>query len=356
MLVSDFNFDLPKERIASQPMEPREAANLLHVVSGKNLKLEDLHISDFPNLLREDDFLVFNDTKVIPARLFGLRGKAAIEATLFKSFGINKWEALIKNSRRLHENDIIDFLPPNDPNAVPLQAKVIGKKETGQTLLEFIADPSELFSLLEKYGVMPLPPYIHREKTEYGEDKKNYQTVYAKNPGAVAAPTAGLHFTNNILQKIADRGIDNAKVTLHVGGGTFLPVKVEDTKDHIMHAEMGIVSQEVCDKLNEVRSQGRRIVAIGTTALRLLESSADEKRIFHPYHQETSIFITPGYTFKGIDALFTNFHLPCSTLFMLVCAFCGTDEMKKAYQHAIEKEYRFFSYGDACFLENEKSK
>lgn len=349
MLVSDFDFELPKERIASRPAEPRESAGLLHVCPPD--RFEDKHIADFADLLRPDDLLVFNDTRVIPARLFGRRGQAAIEATLFKSLGLNQWEALVKNARRLREKDIVSFYPPNDPEADPLQAVVLGRGEGGTVVLEFLADPSLLFALLEKYGVMPLPPYIHREKEGYEDDKRNYQTVYAKHDGAVAAPTAGLHFTKDLLEKIDRRGIENVKITLHVGGGTFLPVKVDDTKDHVMHAEFGHISKQDAELITRAKQNGRRIVSIGTTALRLLESAADENGIVHPYHQETSIFITPGYKFKAVDALFTNFHLPCSTLFMLVCAFSGVDCMKAAYQHAIQNKYRFFSYGDACFLE-----
>ena len=350
MLVSEFDFVLPKERIASRPAEPRESAGLLHVCPPDSFT--DLHIADFPSLLRSDDLLVFNDTRVIPARLFGQRGNAAVEATLFKSIGVNQWEALIKNARRLHEGDIIRFFPPQNPQADPLEAKVLGRGEGGATVvLEFLIDPSLLFAALEQYGVMPLPPYIHRGKNEYEDDKRNYQTVYAKHNGAVAAPTAGLHFTKDLLAKIAALGIENVKITLHVGGGTFLPVKVSDTKDHIMHAEFGHVSAENAQLITQAKKKGRRIVSIGTTALRLLESAADEKGVIHPFNDKTSIFITPGYKFKMVDALFTNFHLPCSTLFMLVCAFSGIECMKSAYRHAIQNEYRFFSYGDACFLE-----
>ena len=349
LLVSDFDFELPKERIASRPAEPRESAGLLHVRPPDSFV--DGHIFDFPSLLRKDDLLVFNDTRVIPARLFGKRGNAAIEATLFKAVGLNQWEALVKNARRLREGDIVCFYPPNDPQAAALQARVLGRGQGGTVILEFLTDSAELFAVLEKYGVMPLPPYIHREKEGYEDDKRNYQTVYAKHDGAVAAPTAGLHFTKDLLAKIDAMGIENVKITLHVGGGTFLPVKVADTKDHVMHSEFGNISAENARVLTQAKRNGRRIISIGTTALRLLESAADETGIIHPFHQETSIFITPGYRFKAVDALFTNFHLPCSTLFMLVCAFCGTDCMKAAYRHAIQNEYRFFSYGDACFLE-----
>ena len=352
MLVNEFDFDLPRELIASRPAEPRESARLLHVCAPSSFT--DFHISDFPDLLRQDDLLVFNDTRVIPARLFGKRGGAAVGATLFKAIGVNQWEALVKNARRLHAGDTVCFYPPTDPDAEALTAQVLGRGENGTVILEFNADPSELFSLLEKYGVMPLPPYIHREKTEYGEDVKNYQTIFAKHPGAVAAPTAGLHFTQGLLKKISDKGIESVRITLHVGGGTFLPVKVEDTKDHVMHAEFGHIGEEEAAIINRAKQSGRRIVSVGTTALRLLESAADENGVIHPFNGETDIFITPGYKFRAIDALFTNFHLPCSTLFMLVSAFCGTECMKNAYAHAIKNRYRFFSYGDACFLENGK--
>ena len=305
-------------------------------------------------MLRRDDLLVFNDTRVIPARLFGFRNQAGIEATLFKSIGLNQWEALVKNARRLREGDIVRFYPPQNQFSEPLEAKVLGRGEGGTTVvLEFLIDPSLLFAALEKYGVMPLPPYIHREKEGYEDDKRNYQTVYAKHDGAVAAPTAGLHFTKDLLARIDALGIENVKITLHVGGGTFLPVKAEDTKDHVMHAEFGHISEQNARLITQARQAGRRIVSIGTTALRLLESAADDDGRIRPFNEETSIFITPGYRFKAADALFTNFHLPCSTLFMLVCAFSGTECMKAAYRHAIEKKYRFFSYGDASFLEKE---
>ena len=350
MLVSDFDFDLPKELIASRPINPPESAKLLSVRG--NGDLSDLTVGDFPALLRPADLLVFNDTKVIPARLFGYRGAAAVEATLFKAVGVNTWESLIKNARRLRENDVVSFFPPNDENAPALKAKVLGRGEGGNTVvLEFLSRPDELFSLLEKYGVMPLPPYIRREKTQYEDDKKNYQTMFARYDGAVAAPTAGLHFTPALMEKIAAKGVQNVKITLHVGGGTFLPVKVADTKDHVMHAEFGHISAETAAVLNKAKQDGHRIVAVGTTTLRLLESAADENGVIRPFSRETDIFITPGYKFRAVDALFTNFHLPCSTLLMLVSAFIGTETIKKAYRHAIDNKYRFFSYGDACFLE-----
>ena len=349
MRVSDFDFFLPQELIADSPADPREAARLLHIKGDEFF--EDKAVADFPGLLREGDLLVFNDTKVIPARLFGRRGEARIEATLFKSKGLTVWEALIKNARRLRENDEISFYPPLDPSADPLKARVLGKTQAGAVVLDFLADPNLLFSLFEKYGVMPLPPYIRRDQDQYARDAETYQTVFAKNIGAVAAPTAGLHFTESLLKKIKDRSVESVMVTLHVGGGTFLPVKAQDTENHVMHAEFGHISEQTASLVTQAKKDGRRIVSVGTTALRLLESAADSGGAVRPFHGETSIFITPGYEFKCIDALFTNFHLPCSTLFMLVSAFRGIKTMKDAYAHAIDRKYRFFSYGDACFIE-----
>ena len=341
MRVDIFHFDLPEDRIANAPADPRDSARLLHIMQNG---VEDKTIRDLPDLLRSDDVLVFNDTKVIPARIYGKRGDASIEATLLKQIDLSTWKCLIKNARRLKTNDTIIF-------GDDFQANVLSKDADGPVTLQFNVKGADLFAKLHLYGIMPLPPYIKRKKGGKESDKADYQTVYAKNEGAVAAPTAGLHFTNELLQKLKDKGIEEEFLTLHVGGGTFLPVKVEDTKDHKMHAEYGIITEEVAKRLNKAKQQGRRIIPVGTTAMRLLESAADEKGTLHPFAQETSIFITPGYTFRFCDALFTNFHLPQSTLFMLVCAFAGIDTMKNAYQHAIDNNYRFFSYGDACLIE-----
>lgn len=341
MRVDIFNFDLPEDRIANEPAEPRDSAKLLHIMQNG---LEDKTIRDLPSLLKKGDVLVFNDTKVIPARIYGKRGDAAIEATLLKQIDLSTWKCLIKNARRLKVGDQIIF--GDDFNAV-----VLSKDADGPVSLKFNVKGADLFARLHLYGIMPLPPYIKRAKGGKESDKADYQTVYAKHEGAVAAPTAGLHFTKELLKQMKEMGIQEEFLTLHVGGGTFLPVKVEDTKDHKMHAEYGIITEDVAKRLNQAKKEGRRIIPIGTTAMRLLESAADENGVLHPFAEETSIFITPGYKFRFCDVLFTNFHLPQSTLFMLVCAFAGIDTMKNAYQHAIDSHYRFFSYGDACLIE-----
>ena len=345
MKTEIFNFDLPTDLIANYPAEPRDSARLLHI---DGMTLQDKTMLDLPDLLRPDDVLVFNDTKVIPARLYGVRGQAAIEMTLFKQVDLSTWETLIKNARRLHIGDTIQFT--ND-----FFATVLSKTESGSVIVQFNVAGADLFAMLHTVGTMPLPPYIKRERGGLESDKSDYQTMYAKHEGAVAAPTAGLHFTPRLFDMLEKRGIQKEFITLHVGGGTFLPVKVEDTDNHHMHAEYGIISADVAERLNAYKQQGRRIVSGGTTSLRLLESATDEKGVIHPFAQETSIFITPGYKFKFIDALFTNFHIPESTLFMLVCALAGIDEMKHAYKHAVEDRYRFFSYGDACLIEKSKS-
>ena len=339
MQVSLFDFDLPHELIANEPANPRDSARLLHITPNA---LHDGTVKDLPSLLRKDDVLVFNDTKVIPARIYGQRGQAAIEATLLQQLSLDTWSCLIKNARRLHIGDTITF-------AEDFFAQVKEKLPTGPVVLTFNHAGAELFEDFHKHGIMPLPPYIKRATTN--KDKTDYQTIYARHEGAVAAPTAGLHFTPQLMAALDAKGIERHFITLHVGGGTFLPVKVADTKDHVMHAEYGIIDKETAAALTKAKQQKRRIVSIGTTSLRLLESATDETGVVHPFAQNTSIFITPGYHFKCVDALWTNFHLPQSTLFMLVCAFAGTDLMKKAYRHAIDSKYRFFSYGDATFIE-----
>lgn len=341
MKTSLFNFDLPEHLIANRPVEPRDMARLLHI---DGMNLVDKTMLDLPNLLRSDDVLVFNNTKVIPARLYGVRGQAKIEMTLFKQVDLSTWETLIKNARRLHVDDIIVF---DDK----LNAKVLEKLPSGPVVVQFNLSGGNLFAYLHQVGTMPLPPYIKRLWGGQVSDKADYQTIYAHHEGAVAAPTAGLHFTKRLFDALDKKGIQREFVTLHVGGGTFLPVKVEDTEQHKMHAEYGIITSDVAKRLNEYKKQGRRIIPVGTTSLRLLESATDENGVLQPFARETSIFITPGYRFKFIDALFTNFHTPESTLFMLVSALAGLDEMHHAYKHAVEKEYRFFSYGDACLIE-----
>lgn len=354
MKVDIFDFELDKDLIAKEPADPRDSCRLLDL-SVEN-KISDRHFYDLPDLLEEGDVLVFNDTKVIPARLYGARGEALVEVTLYRPVdGINWW-AFIKNSKRLHIGDTIRFYTNEiSPETSEFTAEVIEKKEDDGTLLKFNCDPAVLGHLLEKFGSMPLPPYIKREKPSNGiwdkyNDKENYQTIYAKHEGAVAAPTAGLHFTQRVLDALEKKGIKKVFLTLHVGAGTFLPVKVEDTENHKMHAEYGIISKEAANLINEAKAQGKKIIAVGTTSLRLLESAADDQGLLHPFADDTSIFITPGYKFKILDYLITNFHLPKSTLFMLVCAVAGIDCMKKGYQHAMDEKYHFYSYGDSSIL------
>ncbi len=338
MLVDEFDFILPRSSIAVSPAIPRESAKLL-CVSGS---FSDKRISDFPSILQKGDLLVFNDTKVIPARVHGKRGEAKVEVTLHKNMDSKTWKAFAKPAKKLKIGDI--FLISSD-----FSAQVTAKDE-GEVTLVFNVSGEEFYNLLNQYGMPPLPPYIERRDGVQKSDIADYQTVYAKNRGAVAAPTAGLHFTDEILDKIRAVGADVAFTTLHVGAGTFLPVKVVDTKDHKMHSEYCVLSRDVAEKVNKTKESGGRVIAIGTTSLRVLESAADKVGHINPFEGETDIFITPGYRFKIVDKLLTNFHLPRSTLFMLVCAFAGTQRMKDAYQHAIENNYRFYSYGDACFL------
>ena len=339
MRVEEFDFAFPRELIAERPIEPRDAARLLVLGAG----LEDRRIGDLPNLLRPGDVLVVNDTRVIPVRLQGRRSDAAIEVTLHRDLGGGLWRAFAKGARRLKPGDELSFGPG-------FAAAVTKKEPEGDIVLRFAAEGAVLSALLERFGQMPLPPYIHRDKGGDPADRRHYQTMFAARDGAVAAPTAGLHFTPALVEALRAAGMTFETVTLHVGAGTFLPVKVEDTRDHRMHSEFGVIDPAVADRLNAARAEGRRVVAIGTTSLRLLESAADEHGIIKPFAAETALFITPGYRFRAIDVLLTNFHLPRSTLFMLVAAFAGLERMKRAYAHAIDERYRFFSYGDACLL------
>lgn len=349
MKVADFDFELPGALIAQEPARPRDSARLLHVGAQINDSgLADLRITDLANLVRPGDVMVFNDTRVIPARLNGWRGPAKVEVTLMMREAEGNWTALARPGRRLKAGDTIDFAPG-------FAARVIEKRESGDILLAFDLGDGDLRVALETHGIMPLPPYIKRARDAGAEigtgDRADYQTMYAKHDGAVAAPTAGLHFTPTVMEALKSRGVTPAFVTLHVGAGTFQAIKVDDTDDHVMHSEWGAVTQPTADLINVARAEGRRIIAVGTTSLRLIESAADEQGILHPYQDTTDIFITPGYRFRAIDALVTNFHLPRSTLFMLVSAFAGLERMKAAYAHAIARGYRFYSYGDACFLE-----
>jgi S-adenosylmethionine:tRNA ribosyltransferase-isomerase len=339
MRVEEFDFSLPRELIAEHPIEPRHAARLLVVKAA----LEDHRISDLPALLRAGDVLVANDTRVIPVRLQGQRGAAAVEVTLHRDLGGGAWRAFAKGARRLKSDDVLEF-------GEGFAATVVTKEPEGDVILRFDAEGAALRAQLTRFGQMPLPPYIHRGKSGDARDRHDYQTIFATRDGAVAAPTAGLHFTPALLQSLKATGIGLETVTLHVGAGTFLPVKVEDTKNHVMHAEFGVIAPETAARLNATRAAGGRIIAIGTTSLRVLESAADENGTVAPFAAETSLFITPGYRFRAVDLLLTNFHLPRSTLFMLVAAFAGLERMKAAYAHAIAQRYRFFSYGDACLL------
>lgn len=355
MKVEIFDFYLPKELIANKPAHPRDTSRLLDL--SREGAISDRHFYDLPNLLKTGDVLVFNDTKVIPARLYGARGEALVELTLYRPLDGIRWMAFIKNSKRLKPGETIKFYTDKiTPEQSDFAAEVIEKQGEDGVLISFSCPPQELASKLEQYGFMPLPPYIKRNRPSADSlwyqfnDKENYQTVYAKNEGAVAAPTAGLHFTDEVLQKLRSNGVQEVFLTLHVGAGTFLPVKTDDTKDHKMHAEYGVISPAAADIINKAKANGGRIIAVGTTSLRLLESAADDQGILHPFAGETDIFITPGYKFKMIDALVTNFHLPKSTLFMLVCAVAGTERMQNAYAHAIENGYRFYSYGDSSII------
>ena len=303
--------------------------------------LHDAAIRDLPQFLEAGDVMVFNDTRVIPARLFGKRGDAKVEILLHRLLEDSTWLCFARPGKRLKKGDRVVF-------ADDFEAEVESKKADGQVVLSFDKDASELRAMLDRHGHMPLPPYIDREDED--SDKERYQTVYAKHDGSVAAPTAGLHFTDALLKAIDDKGIKRAHVTLHVGGGTFLPVKVEDTKDHIMHVEHVTISDETARLINRTRAQGSRVIAVGTTSLRALETASDIDGRLKAFDGKTDIFITPGYRFHIADMLLTNFHLPRSTLFMLVCAFSGTERMKAAYAHAIAMKYRFYSYGDACLL------
>jgi S-adenosylmethionine:tRNA ribosyltransferase-isomerase len=339
MRVDLFDFELPPERIALRPAAPRDSARLL-LVAGETLA--DHIVRDLPSLLRPGDTLVFNDTKVIPAQLEGRRGEARIGATLHKREGPRDWRAFVRNARRLREGDRIDF-------GEGVSALAGGRGEDGSLLLSFEGDePVEL--LLERAGRMPLPPYIAGKRAADDKDASDYQTMFARKAGAVAAPTAALHFTPELMNALNAAGVEHETLTLHVGAGTFLPVKADDTDEHKMHAEWGRIDAATADRLNARRAAGGRLIAVGTTSLRLLESAAGEDGGIRPFEGDTSIFITPGYRFRAVDGLLTNFHLPRSTLFMLVSALMGTETMHAAYAHAIASGYRFYSYGDASLL------
>lgn len=345
MRVDLFDFVLPPERIALRPARPRDAARFL-VVDGAE-PFADRIVRDLPQVLREGDVLVFNDTRVIPAQLEGMRGDAKIGATLHKRIDLRRWQAFVKNGKRLREGDVIAF--PQD-----VSATAEARHADGSWTLAFAGEePVEV--LLERAGTMPLPPYIAGKRGTDEQDREDYQTMFATKDGAVAAPTAALHFTPELLSALDEAGVHRETLTLHVGAGTFLPVKADDTSDHQMHAEWGRIDAATAERLNAIRKAGGRLISVGTTSLRLLESATGEDGVIRPFEGDTAIFITPGYRFRAIDGLMTNFHLPKSTLFMLVSALMGLERMQAVYAHAIAEGYRFYSYGDSSLLLPERA-
>ncbi|WP_454797117.1 tRNA preQ1(34) S-adenosylmethionine ribosyltransferase-isomerase QueA [Novosphingobium lindaniclasticum] len=342
MRVDLFDFDLPPENIALRPARPRDSARMLVAQGRDEGALVERVVRDLPGELRPGDILVFNDTRVIPAQLEGRRGEARIGATLHKRIDLRRWQAFVRNAKRLKAGDRIEF--PADVTAVAEE-----RHDDGSWTLLFEGDePVEV--LLERAGRMPLPPYIAGKRETDEQDASDYQTMFAREKGAVAAPTAALHFTPELIERLDAAGVKRETLTLHVGAGTFLPVKADETQDHKMHAEWGRIDAETADRLNAARAGGGRVIAVGTTSLRLLESATGEDGVIRPFEGDTSIFITPGYRFKAIDGLMTNFHLPKSTLFMLVSALMGLERMQAVYAHAIAEGYRFYSYGDSSLL------
>lgn len=357
MDVALFDFSLPEDRIALRPAEPRDSARLLLVRPGEASPLADHAVRDLPDLLNPGDLLVLNDTRVIPSRLHGLRlkgdGGARVEIMLHKRESADLWRAFARPAKKLAPGDIVRFGHDAEAvacEAVRLDAEIIERGEGGEVLLRFGLHGPYLDEAIARLGELPLPPYIAGKRAADARDAADYQTIYARNEGAVAAPTAGLHFTEGLFARLDARGIGRCFVTLHVGAGTFLPVKAADTDAHRMHSEWGTISPQVAARINKARGDGGRIVAVGTTALRLLESAAGQDGVIQPFSGDTAIFITPGHRFRGVDVLMTNFHLPRSTLFMLVSAFSGLEQMQAAYAHAIARQYRFYSYGDSSLL------
>ena len=354
MKTADFDFDLPDSAIALRPAQPRDWARMLRVIPGQ--ALADLRVHDLPGELRAGDILVLNDTRVIPARLSGRRTRGesivAVEATLHKRVAPDRWSAFMRPGKRLAVGDRVSFGETEDRACLlgALDATVVEKGEGGEILLAFDLAGPALDEAIKARGAMPLPPYIAAKRPEDEQDQTDYQTIYAQADGSVAAPTAGLHFTPELMDRLTAAGVETCFVTLHVGAGTFLPVKVDEIEGHRMHAEFGEVSPETAERLNRARAAGGRIICVGTTSLRLVESAAGEDGVVRPFANDTAIFITPGYRFRAADGLMTNFHLPRSTLFMLVSAFSGLETMRAAYAHAIAHDYRFYSYGDASLL------
>lgn len=351
MRVDLFDFDLPDERIALRPIVPRDAARMLVVRPGSAQQFEDQTIRALPDYLVSGDVLVVNDTRVVPARLEAFRSRgetsAKIEILLHKRVSPAQWLAFAKGAKKLKAGDMLAFARPHAPE---LQAKVLEKRQEGEILLEFSVSGDELDAAIEALGQVPLPPYIAGKRKADTRDLEDYQTLFARRRGAIAAPTASLHFTPELIAALSARGVETVNITLHVGAGTFLPVKTPETGAHRMHAEWGEISAASAARLNAAHAEGRRIVAVGTTSLRLVESAARDDGQIAVFSGDTKLFITPGYKFKAVDLLITNFHLPRSTLFMLVAAFCGLETMQAAYSHAIAAQYRFYSYGDACLL------
>ncbi len=356
MLIDEFDFELPKENVALYPVRPRDSARML--VVKKNAELIDKYVSDLTDFLEPNDILVINDTKVIPAELEAIRirqnsaNKVKISLNLHKKIDNSSWAAFARPLKRLKKNDRLVFrkkIADSQLNLEDLSANVVTIKN-GQLIIKFDKEGAQLDEAIKSYGAMPLPPYISARRAANKADFGDYQTIYAKKEGAVAAPTAGLHFSDELFAKIKKKGVGIEKLTLHVGAGTFLPVKVENIKEHKMHSEWGEISEKTVQQILTAKEKGGRIVAVGTTSLRLLESAAQKNDTLAPFCGETDIFITPGFKFRLVDILMTNFHLPRSTLFMLVCAFSGVENMHKAYQHAIKNNYRFYSYGDASLL------
>lgn len=353
MDVELFNFDLPEDRIALRPAVPRDSAKLLQVNAGI---VSDHNIFDLPNLLRAGDVLVLNETRVLracldgvrPARTYGGGGDVRIGVNLHKYLSENEWRAFARPAKRLKDGDHIQFSPK-------LSATVFGKQTGGDIGLRFNVSGAELDLEIENAGEMPLPPYIARKRAVDARDDVDYQTIFGTHMGSVAAPTAGLHYTPELFETLADKGIEVLRLTLHVGAGTFLPVSHDNTDDHKMHSEWFSIDDDVAKRVNRAKAEGRRIIAVGTTALRALESSVDENGQLIAQNADTEIFITPGYTYKIVDGLLTNFHLPKSTLFMLVSALAGLENMQAAYKYAVENKYRFYSYGDTSLLWNNKS-
>jgi len=358
MLVDEFDFDLPQELIALHPVSPRDSARMLFV--DKNGDLDDRIVTDLAKILRPDDVLVVNDTKVIPAELNGTRVRgefrSSVSFNLHKRINQQSWLAFARPAKRLRVGDRVVFGEENNSAcaAQDLVASVTEIMEGGQVRLDFDLSGAYLDEAIKSHGAMPLPPYIGSKRAIEPRDEQDYQTMFAKFDGAVAAPTAGLHFTPRLEKSLADLGVTIEKLTLHVGAGTFLPVKVDDTKDHKMHAEWGEVSSDSVQRIREAKQKGGRVIAVGTTSLRLLESASVKTGELQAFSGDTDIFITPGFEFKTVDLLLTNFHLPRSTLFMLVSAFSGTISMHRAYKHAIENKYRFYSYGDASLLSRQQ--